>query len=302
MVRKGFAVTSFAPAKINLALHVTGQHENGYHLLDTLVAFADIGDRVTLHTERGSALRVTGPGRAGVPASDDNILRKVAARFWTQDEALSIDLEKHLPVASGIGGGSADAAAAYRAMKALRTWTKRQRQDAPGREDTDALFQIGADVPMCVLSEPARVQGFGEKIAPIKDFPVLHAVLVNPGVAVSTPKVFAALQDRVNAPMTALSDPLTAVTLMDWLQAQRNDLQAPAITLVPNIEDVLTRIGDTQGCRLARMSGSGATCFGLYGARDEADQAAEAVIACRPDWWVRSSTLTGQDLVAPKPL
>ena len=268
-----------APAKINLTLHVTGQRDDGYHLLDSLVVFADVGDRLTLRRATVPALRVTGPMAAGVPTGPENLVLRAAARMGV---ALDITLEKHLPSAAGIGGGSSDAAAVLRGALALLP-----ELSLPD----DAGLSLGADVPVCLMARAARMRGIGEDVAPVKGLPVLHAVLVNPGVSVSTAVIFRSLARKDNP---AMPDDLPrwadAGDLSAWLQGQRTDMQAAAVAAAPVIGDVIAAIGGTAGCLLARMSGSGATCFGLYPDAARAQAAAEAL--ARPGWWVRAARLS----------
>ncbi|WP_299723947.1 4-(cytidine 5'-diphospho)-2-C-methyl-D-erythritol kinase [uncultured Tateyamaria sp.] len=295
-------VRVFAPAKINLALHITGQRDDGYHLIDSAVAFADIGDWVTLSTGGRCDLEVSGP--EGVPdlASDTNIMWHAARQFWTPDHPLSMALEKHLPMASGIGGGSADAAATYRGLLLLRAAVEgHDTPRDPTPQDAIDLLEIGADVPMCVLSDPARVQGIGEQITPIPDLFPYAVVLVNPRVQVSTPTVFSALSTKDNHGLDPWPDSFEdRDAALDWIAAQRNDLQAPAIADCPRIADVLAALQGTDTCRLARMSGSGATCFGIFERVHLAQAAAEAISAAHPDWWVRSGRLNGGKKAVPQ--
>ncbi|SMX37816.1 4-(cytidine 5'-diphospho)-2-C-methyl-D-erythritol kinase [Maliponia aquimaris] len=268
------ATDGFAPAKVNLSLHVTGQRADGYHLLDSLVMFADVGDRVTVAPAPVMSLRVTGPRAAGVPEDARNLCWKAAEPFGLP---VAITLDKHLPAAAGIGGGSSDAAAVLRAMEALT-----------GRPSPMPVARLGADVPVCLLGRAARMRGIGADIQPLEIAP-LHAVLVNPGVAVSTPEVFRALARKDNPAMTDL--PWNA-DLTAWLAAQRNDLEPPARALQPVIGTVLEALGACAGVRLVRMSGSGATCFGLFESRAVADSAAQDLRRGNPDWWVRACTLS----------
>ena len=272
------AVCETAPAKINLTLHVTGRRADGYHLLDSLVAFADAGDRLGVRAAARTRLRVTGPMAAGVPDGPDNGVVRAAALIGVTAE---ITLDKHLPVAAGIGGGSSDAAACLRALSRIAG------VPLPG----DAL-SLGADVPVCLLARAARMRGIGEAATPLDGLPVLDAVLVNPGVPVATPEVFARLEQRDNpmmpVPLPRWSD---AAACTRWLAAQRNDLEAPARTLCPGIGAVLAALHETENCALARMSGSGATCFGIYPDSDAARRAADRIAADRPDWWVVATRL-----------
>ncbi len=288
-------ITEFAPAKINLALHVVGQRPDGYHLLDSLVAFASVGDRLTLTDAGPHSLTVSGPEATAVPQDDSNLVLRVAARFWTKGP-LHIHLEKNLPVASGIGGGSADAAACFRGMMRLLDQQDPDSDRALLTPDSMAqLLRLGADIPMCLIGDPAHVSGIGETILPLDDFPHLPVVLVNPRVPVATPDVFRNLSQRDNAAMDPLPAELSDVAaLIGWLARQRNDLQDAAMRLAPVIGTVLEALGATPGCRLARMSGSGATCFGVYDSVGQAETAAESLHHARPDWWIAPAVLDGQ--------
>ena len=293
-------VRVFAPAKINIALHVVGQRADGYHLLDTLVGFASVGDWVTLDTGSPDGLTIAGPEADGLMACDDNLVTRAARAFWSAG-TLGLHLDKHLPVASGIGGGSADAAACIRGID----WLGGQRGHlaAPDPARVKQMIALGADVPMCVPCQPARAQGIGERITPLPDLAKLPIVLVNPRVAVPTPMVFKALATKQNPAMSALPPDLGDATfLTDYLSRQRNDLQAPAIALAPVIATVLDRIAASQDCALSRMSGSGATCFGIYPNAAAATAAAEALGHENPGWWVRACALDGQDRAAPQPI
>ena len=270
-------ITEFAPAKVNLTLHVTGHRADGYHLLDSLVVFADIGDRITVRPGP-PCLRVTGPMAAGVPEGPENLVLRAAVLAGSE---VDITLDKHLPAAAGIGGGSSDAAACLRALARLT-----------GVRLPDDVLALGADVPVCLLAHAARMCGIGEKVEPLARLPVLHAVLVNPRVAVSTPAIFKRLARRDNPPMPArLPGWHTAENLIHWLTTQRNDLQEAAIKEAPVIAEVLQRIAATEGCALSRMSGSGATCFGLYPDAQAAQRAADALRDDRCDWWIMPTAL-----------
>ncbi|WP_224816929.1 4-(cytidine 5'-diphospho)-2-C-methyl-D-erythritol kinase [Hasllibacter sp. MH4015] len=256
----------FAPAKVNLALHVTGRRADGYHLLDSLVVFADVGDWLSVARADEIGLRVDGPRAEGVPVDQRNLAWK-AAEF--AGVPADIHLEKHLPHAGGIGGGSADAAAVLRALGA----------DAAGSE------ALGADVPVCVRGKPCRMRGIGEVLEDVPDIPPFWILLVNPGVDVPTGAVFGALSDADNPPM-----PEPEWTGPDgfiaWLRATRNDLERPAMEVQPVIRDTLDALEATEACLLARMSGSGATCFGLFAEEDAARAAADRM----PDaWWAAAA-------------
>jgi 4-diphosphocytidyl-2-C-methyl-D-erythritol kinase len=295
-------VSVFAPAKINLTLHVTGQRADGYHLIDSMVAFADIGDNVTLQSPGPVALEVSGP--EGVPelTSKNNIMWFAAMRFWKPDRSLTMHLEKHLPLASGIGGGSADAAAVYRGLLLLRAAVEGSEWPRdPTPEDARDLLEIGADVPMCVLSEAARIRGIGEQIEPVPELYPYPVVLVNPRIQISTPAVFSGLQAKDNPGLDPLPEAFDdRVATLDWLRNQRNDLQEPAVENCPAIAAVLQALEQVETCRMARMSGSGATCFGLFERMHQASEAAKAISAAYPSWWVRAGRLNGGRKAAPQ--
>ena len=271
--------TEFAPAKVNLTLHVTGRRADGYHLLDSLVVFAGVGDRVTVRAAPGLSLAITGPQAVALPVRDDNLVLR-AARLMGGDVAVTLD--KVLPVASGIGGGSADAAATLRAMARL------------GRAlpDAAAVLALGADVPVCLAGIAARMAGVGEAVSPVAVMPQAWLVLVNPCVAVATPDVFRALARADNPAMPVVLPAFQSVAaLAKFLNLQRNDLQAAAISLAPVIGTVLAAVAALRGCHLARMSGSGATCFGLFGDPLVAAAAAGELRAARPGWWVAAAPI-----------
>lgn len=268
---------AFAPAKVNLTLHVTGRRADGYHLLDSLVAFADVGDMVTVAAAEAGSFRVTGRFGADVPQDGDNIVLR-AARLADPGFPVAITLDKRLPAASGIGGGSSDAAACLRALAELSGRTL----PAP-----DAVLSLGADVPVCLVPRTARMAGIGEAVRAAPALPPCWLVLVNPGVPVPTPSVFAALHVREYAPMPAMLPAWAdAAELAAWLGAQRNDLEAPARQIAPEVGGTVKAIERTHGCLIARMSGSGATCFGLYKDADAAKRASGQIAAAQPGWWV----------------
>ncbi len=273
-----------APAKVNLTLHVTGQRADGYHLLDSLVVFTELGDTVSARPGRGLSLSIKGPEAAGLSAGPDNLVWRAARLTGAEDVALL--LTKRLPRASGIGGGSSDAAAALRLIA---------RMTGAVLPDPSATLALGADVPVCLAPGPQRLQGVGEVVTPLPACPELWLVLVNPRIEVATPQVFAKLAHRDNPPMPdALPHWPDAVALCDWLAEQRNDLQAPACAMVPEIGRVIDALAGTTGCALARMSGSGATCFGLYAQRKTAEAAATALRADHPRWWIRATKTLSQ--------
>ena len=274
------AVTDFAPAKINLTLHVTGQRSDGYHLLDSLVVFAGVGDSVTVAPAPTLSLAITGPMGAALPVADDNLVLRAARAM---NATAQITLHKVLPVSSGIGGGSADAAACLRALARLTG------QSVPG---PDQVLALGADVPVCLAGTPTRMSGIGEGLASVPPLPAAWLVLANPGVAVSTPAIFRALARRDNAPMPSTLPRLkTTADLAAFVAMQRNDLEAAAIALQPVIAQVKTALTVQPGCLIARMSGSGATCFGLFPDPLSANAAARMLQAAQPGWWVADAPM-----------
>ncbi len=275
------ALTAFAPAKINLYLHVVGRRTDGYHLLDSLAVFAGAGDYLSAEPAADFSLTVTGPFAAGLDAEADNlVLRAGHALAGAAGMAPygRLVLEKNLPVASGIGGGSADAAAALRLLSSL--WGL----DRPAEELTALAAGLGADVPVCLSSTPMRMQGVGEHLTPVPRLPPFGVVLVNPGVAVATPAVFKARSGAFSETARLPAQWKDAASLAAWLSGTRNDLEQPARALAPVIGDVLAALRADPGCLLARMSGSGATCFGLFDTASIAETAATGL--ARPGWWV----------------
>lgn len=265
-----------APAKVNLCLHVTGQRPDGYHLLDSLVVFADVGDLIEVRAARTLSLRVVGPQAQGLPVGEDNLVLR-AARAFAGAAGAAITLTKNLPVASGIGGGSADAAATLRAL--ARLWS------VPP-PDAESVLRLGADVPACLAGHAVRMQGIGERLSRAAPLPEAFLVLVNPGVAIATPDVFKALPAKNNPALPDVPGFASALEMAQWLAAQRNDLEGPALQLAPVIGAVKQALATAPGCLLARMSGSGATCFGLFADPAEAQSACAAISAAQPDWWV----------------
>jgi len=278
----------FAPAKVNLYLHVLGRRPDGYHLLDSLIVFAGIGDEVAVTPAADLALVVEGPFAGVVPAGPENLVLR-AARLLAERMGVSagarIRLTKRLPVAAGIGGGSADAAAALKALCAL--W----RVDPDPAAMAGLALSLGADVPVCLAGVPAFVGGVGEDIAPPPPLPTAWMVLVNPGVAVSTPHIFKARTGAFSAAGRFRAAPEDAAALFAALAGCRNDLTAAALTLAPAIADALAALGAQPGCALARMSGSGATCFGLFAEAGHAAAAAAAIAAAHAPWWVKAAPM-----------
>jgi 4-diphosphocytidyl-2-C-methyl-D-erythritol kinase len=274
-----------APAKINLDLRVTGRRAAAYHELDSIVAFAGCADRLTFARGRQLSLELKGPFAAALAGEPDNLVLRAARRL--ADHAgcpahVRIALDKRIPVAAGLGGGSADAAATLRGL--CRLWQL-------GLTDADLLplaLELGADVPVCLRARPARMRGIGERIEPVV-LPALDLVLANPNRAVSTAKVFAGLGPI--APTCTPDQPIPSerADLLAWLRTRGNDLEAPARRLAPVINEVIEALGAQPGCRLARMSGSGATCFGVFDDAPAAARAARTMRRMRSGWWVIST-------------
>jgi 4-diphosphocytidyl-2-C-methyl-D-erythritol kinase len=272
--------TESAPAKVNLFLHVTGRRADGYHLLDSLAVFAGIGDRIGFVPSETLSLTISGPFVSSLATEPDNLVlraaRTLAAEIGIQP-AGALSLDKHVPVASGVGGGSADAAAALRLL--CRAWGLNPAASVLER----IAAGLGADIPVCLRSRPMRMRGIGEVLAPAPALPPCGLLLVNPGVPLATAAVFRARAGDYS-PDAELPDRWeTAREMASGLAGLANDLEAPAISLVPTIRDVLHAIAHTHGCLLARMSGSGATCFGLFVSPGDAEAAAAEL--ARPGWW-----------------
>lgn len=285
-----------APAKINLSLRILGRRADGYHELDSLVAFAGVGDALSLTPGDAGGLAISGPFSAGLAPTSDNLVLKAERALREQIPALRtgrFHLVKRLPVASGIGGGSADAAAALRLLARLNGLPLSH----PAL--STAAARVGADVPVCLEARARLMQGIGERLGPPLRLPRLFALLVNPGVAVETAAVFRALglqpgqrhADGVEVFKADQPSPATSASLIAALAATGNDLEAPARGLAPIIAEVLSALSALSGCRLARMSGSGATCFALFDDCRVSAGAGKQLARQRPDWWVKPTVL-----------
>jgi 4-diphosphocytidyl-2-C-methyl-D-erythritol kinase len=283
-----------APAKVNLTLRVLGRRADGYHEIESLVAFADFGDALRFSPGGDLTVTVRGPGAAAAGVGGDNLVHKAARALALRRPQVALgafELDKRLPVAAGLGGGSSDAAAALRLIA---------RANAIAADDADlyaAARATGADVPVCLDPRPRIMRGVGEILSAPLTLAPLPAVLVNPGVALPTKAVFAAWQPATQPPIphdaAALAKLTGASELVQLLATQANDLEAPAISLQPIIAEVLSTLRGFAGCGLARMSGSGATCFALFASSDEAAAAEQILSAKQPGWWVKATTLGG---------
>ena len=282
-------VASFAPAKINLYLHVAAPRADGLHPLDSLVVFAaDVGDWVSARAADALSLTVSGPFAATLADEPDNLVLRAARALATHAGVApraALQLEKHLPIASGIGGGSSDAAAALRVLN--RLWKI-------GASDDDLrrlAASLGADVPACVRAQPVRMRGIGDELTPMTA-PDFDAVLVNPRAPAPTRDVYRAFDAAAGNGAFADSGAATR----DWLARQRNDLTDAAIQVAPAIADALSALRAAAPSALARLSGSGATCFALASDRAEAEATARNIAAAHPDWWVRTARLGAVDV------
>lgn len=292
-------ITETAPAKINLYLHVTGRRADGYHELDSLVAFAGVGDAVTIEPAAagsGPRLELSGLFAASLTGEDpERNLVVRAARAFAAAHGRSADvvlhLDKRLPVASGIGGGSADAAAVLRGL--ARLWGI--PADDPSL--TAVAAGLGADVPVCVASRPAYFGGIGDVLDAAPPLPDTHILLANAGVPVPTPAVFKARRGPFSPADRLGAVPADADALARALANRRNDLTGPAFEVAPVILTVLESLAALPGCLLNRLSGSGGTCFALFGDADTAKAAAERLVKRNPDWWVRPAPLLGAPLL-----
>jgi 4-diphosphocytidyl-2-C-methyl-D-erythritol kinase len=288
-----------APAKVNLTLRVLGRRSDGYHEISSLVAFAGCGDTLSLWPGGDLALRVRGPRAAAAGETADNLVLKAARALAAKIPGIGLGtfaLDKHLPVAAGLGGGSADAAAALRLLA---------RANGLAGDDPrlyEAARATGADVPVCLDPRIRLMRGIGEVLSAPLDWPALPAVLANPGAALATKAVFAGWRPRAAPPLdlAVLEKPMGVAQFVEFLAGQSNDLEAAAIALAPAIAEVLAALRELPGCALARMSGSGATCFALFAAAPQAKAAAEALARKYPNWWVRATVL-GRGLMSASP-
>jgi 4-diphosphocytidyl-2-C-methyl-D-erythritol kinase len=275
-----------APAKINLYLNVSGRRDDGYHSMESLVVFTEFGDLIGLAPAPALSLTRTGPFAAHLPENpkDDLCLRAAQelAAILGHNAGVAISLEKNIPVAAGVGGGSADAAAILRAL--CRAW-----QIDPGLSQVlDVAARLGADVPVCLRGHTAMMRGVGDVVSPRETDPELDLVLVNPNLPLSTAAVFASLSDKEIASVGLQAPEKTGGfdSYVATLRKYRNDLMRPARELCPDVDDVLEVLSGIADCQLARMSGSGPTCFGIFGSKEAATRAAQKISRLHPRWWV----------------
>ncbi|WP_373636809.1 4-(cytidine 5'-diphospho)-2-C-methyl-D-erythritol kinase [Yoonia sp. BS5-3] len=281
-------IKAIAPAKVNLTLHVTGQRDDGYHLLDSLVVFADVADQLGATLAPNLQLTVSGPFSADIPTDESNLMMRAAqtlqkARGVKQGAVLT--LEKHLPHAAGIGSGSSDAAVTLAMLAEL--WGV-----APLPATAPEVVALGADVPVCLQApNPTRMSGIGETLQTVPRLPGCALVLVRPPVAVPTSAVFQAMTNKHGSPMTDMPSGMDFDGFAHWLQAQRNDMQAPAMGLAPEIGAAIAKLKSLPAVRVAGMSGSGATCFGLVKDMATARQVARIIQVSQMGWWVAPAAI-----------
>lgn len=285
----GLVIREVAPAKVNLFLHLVGRRADGYHLLDGLVAFTRFGDGVEIAPSPELSLAVDGPFAGQVPADAGNLALRAAAalrEMLGRPQGAAIRLTKRVPVAAGLGGGSSDAAAVLRGLR--RLWT------VPRSTDLAPLAaRLGADVPMCLAGLPSRIGGVGEELVPCGRFPELPVLLVNPRLPLATPDVFRARR----SPWREAAAPFPtgdAEAVLAALARTGNDLTEAARSLAPPIAAILEALGRMEGCRLARMSGSGATCFGIFADTAASARAARILRRRHPGWWTAATRLKGR--------
>jgi 4-diphosphocytidyl-2-C-methyl-D-erythritol kinase len=283
-------VEELAPAKINLDLHVTGRRPDGYHELDSLTAFAAFGDRLVLRDHDRLELAVAGPFAGPLAAEPENLVLRAARRLAAmagREPAVRIMLDKRIPVAAGLGGGSADAAAMLRGLN--RLW----RLGMTAADLAALAAGLGADVPVCLASRPARMRGIGEQIEPWDDLPALPVLLVNPSLPLATATVFGGLATIGASVPRDWPPPREPDAFLAWLAVGQNDLEAPARRILPQLCAIHATLMAQKGCAVARMSGSGATCFGVFCDTAARDAAAVAIAREQPAWWL-AATMIGR--------
>ena len=286
-------LTTRAPAKINLTLHVLGRQENGYHSLESLVAFTGAGDRLQLSPNPTLSIQTYGPTATNVGSANDNLVMRAARNLAERIEGLALGafyLEKRLPVAAGIGGGSSDAAAALRLIAQLN------QLSLSDPRLVEAACATGADVPVCLETRARMMRGVGDVLGSKLELPLLSAVLINPGIPVDTKPIFQRLGLECGQKLNTLPHPALPIGLdfnafLKQIELGRNDLEDAACQLAPIIVDVLAILRAARGVKVARMSGSGATCFAIFDAPKSAVHAARVIRAAHPSWWIKTAAL-----------
>lgn len=288
----GTTIVRQAGAKVNLTLQILGKRPDGYHDLESLVVFADYGDELTIEPAEALSLQVTGPFAASLDSGAENLVLRAARGLMArenmagkQPNGAAIRLHKRLPVAAGLGGGSADAAAVIDGLLAF--W---DMPIAPA-ELYSLARSLGADVPVCLHGQASIMSGIGEVITPAPELPEFALLLVNPGVPLATPEVFKARQGSFSHIIDWPESFSDLESFLEALACRANDLQAAAIALSPCVQDVLGTLDDLPGCVFSRLSGSGASCFGLFATLEGARRGEAALAATRPDWWARAAGL-----------
>jgi 4-diphosphocytidyl-2-C-methyl-D-erythritol kinase len=284
------SIREIAPAKVNLTLSVRGRRPDGYHELESLVTFADLHDIVELEPAPASHVSVSGPFASRIAGA--NLLDRALTLLREAEPRLTLGLvrlEKHLPVAAGLGGGSADAGALLRAVRGANP------ELGESVRWRDIAAQLGADVPVCLLRRPALMWGIGEKTIPVRRLQPLHGVLANPGVPLSTADVFRALQagSAREMPQLVAPDLKNLRDVVQYMRVHGNDLERAATELLPLIAEVKAALAVQPGCLIAAMAGSGPTCFGIFTARADAKRAADTLAHAHAGWWVRPAALEG---------
>ncbi|MDG2243236.1 MAG: 4-(cytidine 5'-diphospho)-2-C-methyl-D-erythritol kinase [Rhodospirillaceae bacterium] len=286
------ALTLAAAAKINLTLHITGRRDDGYHELDSLIGFTTVTDTLTLRPADDICLHITGPESHGMKPDESNLAVRAARHMQTHlgvTTGVNIELEKNIPVAAGLGGGSADAAAVILGCTTL--WGA--SNSGPISDQTLALH-LGADVPMCRHGQAARIRGIGERVETLPPWPKAWLVLANPRISLATADVFNAFDGPIHTTTEVWSEGEAFEALTTYLTKRENSLTAPARAIAPVIGDVLNKLNSLPGCQLARMSGSGPTCFGLFETADEAKAGRENLRQSQPSWWVETTPLVSK--------
>ena len=283
------ALTLAAAAKINLTLHLTGRRDDGYHDLDSLIGFTDVVDTLTFRAAETINLQITGSEAEGLEASEDNLVIRAARLMQNHlgvSAGMDIELEKNIPVAAGLGGGSADAAATIAGCMTL--WGSSNSNPV---SDQSLASDLGADVPICRYGRAARVRGIGETITPASHWPAAWLVLANPRLPLSTADVFKAFDGTFTTRDDVAFDGNDYASFAVYLAERENSLTASALAIAPVIGDVIDGLSALPGCTLARMSGSGPTCFGLFATQEGAESGRQDLSQSHPEWWVKASPL-----------
>lgn len=287
------SITARAPAKVNIALHVLGQLGSGHHRLDTVAAFSpEVSDVLKVIKAPRFSLEITGRFARNVTRGPNNLILRAAQSFIGMARrdgimtiGASMSVIKGLPVGGGIGGGSSDAAATIKLLANL--WGYKPDQ----KELQEVLKKLGADVPMCFYAKALHAEGLGDLITPLNNLPVFTVILVNPGIEVSTERVFEELKNKRNTPLGMFPENDNHDDWIDWARDQRNDLEEPACTIAPPIADVISMVQSMPGCLLGRMTGSGSTVFGLFKDVEKARKAVADIESRRGTWWTAVGTL-----------